>query len=63
MKKIVRNGRVPTTEAICPICECEFIYDRTDVKVVSDSEYNVTCPCCKEKLAIHYENKVTLKLL
>ena len=62
MKKVTKEGAIPETTANCPICECEFIYDRTEVIKISESEYHVECPRCKESLTITYENKKTLKI-
>lgn len=62
MKKIIKEGIVPEATADCPICGCEFIYGRPEVEKVSDYEYQISCPCCEEKLKISYENKKLLKI-
>lgn len=61
--KIIKEGTVPETNGKCPVCGCEFIYDRRDVAVDSEYGYRVECPCCKDKLMICGESKVTLKIV
>lgn len=63
MKKIIKNGNIPETQASCPVCGCEFMYDRPEAVRTSSHDYEVECPCCKAKLKIHYDNLVSLKLL
>lgn len=62
MIEIIKQGDIPQASAKCPICECEFIYDRREIHKENASEYSVPCPCCSEKLAITYDNKKTLKI-
>lgn len=62
MKEIIKEGKVPQANAICPICECEFIYDRIEIIKKSATEYYVDCPCCAKRLLITEDNKLTLKI-
>ena len=63
MKQIVKEGEVPQSNAKCPICKCEFIYDRIEIIKESATEYYVSCPCCSENLLITGENLKLLKIL
>lgn len=68
MKEMIKNGDIPKASAKCPICGCEFMYDRRDVLECSgihDShfDYYVSCLCCEGKLKITHEKLERLKLI
>lgn len=69
MKEMIKKGDIPKASAKCPICGCEFLYDRRDVCCDSMTFYNgcsrsyyVNCLCCEGELTISKENIEKLKL-
>lgn len=59
--KIIKKGKINTI-VTCDFCECEYEFDRTDIKKESSSVYNINtyttnnyeykyveCPCCGHK--------------
>jgi hypothetical protein len=51
--KIIKDGKNPFQKT-CKRCDCEFIYDSTDIKSTMDDDFDdirnciyfVNCPCC-----------------
>lgn len=56
--KIIKEGKVPTATANCPICGCEFEYEPRDVSNASfNNDYAtltygcfVRCPQCGKEI-------------
>ena len=57
--KIIKNGNNPFQKT-CKRCQCEFIYDSSDVKTMMDDDFDdigktiyfVHCPCCNTNVNI-----------
>lgn len=50
MIKIIHPGKVRVVT--CPKCECEFSFEREDIKYGSQIDYyeEVICPCCHKAI-------------
>ena len=45
--KIIKQG-ITTFKATCPVCGCEFEYNREDITTEFQTWRRVKCPCCGE---------------
>lgn len=57
--KIIKQGKLPTAQAKCQYCGCEFEFDITDVDLhigsytgCPESPATVRCPQCKNEILV-----------
>ena len=56
MIKILKEGKKHSQlfyKATCPFCQCEFIYDDVEVRLIGTSHRIVNCPCCYQHIAVY----------
>lgn len=52
--EILKHGKTMRYTIECPICDCEFIADRSEISFAADGGY-IRCPDCKDLLSLHLD--------